>query len=122
MDGQTGTIGSNSAFYVVFLIGFYIYFALALQVTAAKTNTPNGWFAWIPILNIFLMLAAAGKPGWWFLLLIVPIVNIVIAVIIWMAIAEKRNKPSWYGILILLPFVNFIVPGIIAWPDQALNH
>ena len=34
------------------------------------------------------------KPVWWIILLIIPLVNIVIAIILWMAIAEARNKPN----------------------------
>lgn len=96
---------------------FYVYNALALQTIAAKTNTENPWFAWIPILNIILMLNIAKKPIWWILLCLIPLVNIVIFVMVWMGIAEARNKPNWWGILIIVPVANFIVPGYLAWSD-----
>ncbi|MDD5073038.1 MAG: thioredoxin family protein [Candidatus Omnitrophica bacterium] len=38
---------------------FYIYYALCLQFIAAKTKTLNGWMAWVPVLNIFLVLNIA---------------------------------------------------------------
>jgi len=44
---------------------FYIYMAYTLMKIAQKTNTENAWFAWIPILNIILMLQIAKKPLWW---------------------------------------------------------
>jgi hypothetical protein len=94
-----------------------VYFALALQTIAKKTNTQNAWLAWIPIANIILMLNIAKKPLWWIILCLIPFVNIVIAIIVWMAIAEARGKPSWWGILLLIPFVNLIVPGYLAWSD-----
>lgn len=95
----------------------YVYFALAIQTIADKTSTPNSWLAWIPIANIFLMLGIAKKPMWWFILCLIPLVNIVIAVIIWMAIAEARQKPNWWGILTIVPIANLIVPGYLAWAD-----
>jgi hypothetical protein len=95
----------------------YVYFALAIQTIADKTATPNSWLAWIPIANIFLMLGIAKKPMWWFILCLIPLVNIVIAVIIWMAIAEARQKPNWWGILTIVPIANLIVPGYLAWVD-----
>ncbi len=96
----------------------YLYFSYSLYVIAQKSgHSDNAWFAWIPIINAFLMLQIAGEPGWWFILLLIPIVNIVIGVIVWMKIAEVRGKPNWWGILILVPFVNLIVPGYLAFSD-----
>ncbi|MGB7281746.1 MAG: DUF5684 domain-containing protein [Candidatus Acidiferrum sp.] len=101
----------------IFVLAMYVYHALALQTIAAKTNTENGWFAWIPIVNVILMLNIAKKPIWWIILCIIPLVNIVIFIILWMAIAEARNKPNWWGILIIVPVANLIVPGYLAWAD-----
>ncbi|HVN10155.1 MAG TPA: DUF5684 domain-containing protein [Patescibacteria group bacterium] len=108
------------AFLYVFLlvfVGAYVYFALALQVIAEKTRTPNGWLAWIPIANIYLMTVVAGKPAWWVLLCFLPVVNIIITVLLWVGVAEARRKPGWWGILIIIPVVNLIVPGYLAWSD-----
>jgi hypothetical protein len=105
----------------VFVVA-YIYFAFALQTIARKTNTANGWWAWIPILQILLSLNVARKPVWWIVLCLVPIVNIVMWVLIWMGIAEARNRPSWWGILLLVPLVNLIVPGILAWTEKTSSN
>ena len=105
----------------LFLLGVlfvgYIYMALALQTIANKTSTPNGWLAWIPIVNIVLMLQIAKKPLWWIILLLVPLVNFVIAIMVWMGIAEACHKPNWWGILMIVPIANFVVPGYLAWAD-----
>ena len=110
-------LGGFFLFFLVFGLAAYIYVSLALQTIANKTNTPNGWFAWIPILNIILMLNVAKKPIWWIILFFIPLVNIVIAILVWMGVAEARNKPSWWGILTIVPIVNLIVPGYLAWAD-----
>ena len=103
-------------FFVVFA-AIYVYFALALSTIAKKTNTENAWWAWIPILNLLLMLNIAQKPVWWVLLCFIPLVSIVIMIIVWMAIAERRGKPNWWGILLIVPVANVIVPGYLAWAD-----
>jgi hypothetical protein len=103
-------------FCIIFLVA-YVYHALALQTIATKTNTENAWFAWIPILNLILMINIAKKPIWWILLFLIPVVNFVIYVILWMGIAEARKKPNWWGILTIVPVVNIIVPGYLAWSD-----
>ncbi|PYV69103.1 MAG: hypothetical protein DMG97_22800 [Acidobacteria bacterium] len=105
---------------MVFLIigaAAYVYMSLALQTIADKTKTENSWLAWIPIANLVLMLNIAKKPMWWLILFLVPIVNIVIAIMVWMAVAEARGKPSWWGILTIVPVANLIVPGVLAWSD-----
>ena len=103
--------------FVVIALGMYVYVALALSTIAKKTKTENPWMAWIPIVNVILMLNIAKKPLWWIVLCLIPFVNIVIFIILWMAIAEARGKPNWWGILMIVPFVNLIVPGYLAWAD-----
>ena len=121
MDQQNaamaGAMGIFAVVYFVFLIAVYVYFALALSTIATKTNTPNAWMAWIPIVNIILMCAVAKKPAWWIVLFLIPIVNIIIMILLWIGIAEARNKPSWIGILMLVPLVNLVIPGYLAWTD-----
>jgi hypothetical protein len=104
-------------FILVIALAGYVYMALALQTIATKTNTENGWLAWIPIANIFLMLSIAKKPMWWFVLCLVPLVNVVILIMVWMAVAEARHKPNWWGILTIVPVANIVVPGYLAWSD-----
>jgi len=104
--------------YLVLWIILYIYFALCLYFIAKKTDTPNGWLAWIPVANVFLMIQIAQKPLWWFILLLIPFVNIVIIVILWMKIAERRGKPNWLGILMIVPVVGIIIPGYLAFSGK----
>jgi hypothetical protein len=59
----------------------------------------------------------AKKPLWWFLLCLIPLVNVVMAIIIWMAVAEAVGKPNWWGILMIVPLANLVVPGYLAWAD-----
>jgi uncharacterized protein DUF5684 len=110
-------LGGLMVFFLIFALAGYVYMSLALQAIAQKTNTENAWWAWVPIINIVLMLNIAKKPLWWIILMLIPIVNIIIIVIVWMAIAEARGKPSWWGILIIIPVANIIVPGYLAWAD-----
>ena len=107
----------DSLFNVLVFVIFYVYIAYSLQVIADKTNTENSWYAWVPILNIYLMCKIAGKPGWWLILFFIPLVNIVIFIIDGMRIAEARGKPSWLGIVWIVPFVGLIVPGYLAFAD-----
>jgi len=108
---------ASLSFLIILGVALYAYLALAVQTIARKTETENDWFAWIPIANLFLLLAVAKKPLWWFFLLLIPIVNVVVIIIVWMGVAETRGKPNWWGILMLVPFVSLIVPGYLAWSE-----
>ena len=119
-DNRAAAVAAASGMFLfmgIFVVAAYVYTALALQTIAQKTNTENPWLAWIPIVNVILLLNIAKKPIWWIVLLLIPLVNIVIGVIVWMAVAEARNKPNWWGILVIVPIVGLIVPGYLAWVD-----
>jgi|ERR1051325_12190157 hypothetical protein len=118
-DGTLPALFADGMLLFVFVIAVaaYVYFALALSTIATKTNTENAWLAWIPIANAVLMLNIAKKPIWWIVLFLIPLVSIVIAIIVWMGIAEARGKPNWWGILLIVPVVGLIVPGYLAWAD-----
>lgn len=112
-----------SAGVIVFALVFYVFFAFCLAMIAKKTGRPFGnsfIMALIPIANVILMLQIAGKPWWWILLMLVPVVNLVITIIVWMKIAEARGKPGWWGIIMgLVPFVNLIFFLILAFGEES---
>lgn len=121
-DDRNAAVGLAAAGAVLFVsllffLAFYVFMALALSTIAKKTKTENPWWAWVPILNMILMLNIAKKPIWWIILFFVPIVSIVVFVIVGMAIAEARGKPSWWGILLIIPIANFVALGYLAWAD-----
>jgi len=104
-------------FALVISLAFYVYVAIALMKIAKKAGVPNGWYAWVPILNVILMLQIARKPLWWLLMFFIPGINIIFGVLVWMEIAKAVGKPEWWGILTIVPFVNIIVPGYLAFSD-----
>jgi hypothetical protein len=107
-------------FLLVFLVVFvaiYAFVAFCFQKIAEKTGTENGWWAWIPILNVVLMLNIAGRPIWWIILFFIPLVSIVIAIVVLVDILKALNKSPWLVIGLLIPGVNFIVLGYLAFAD-----
>ena len=106
----------NALFWFIFLAA-YAYMGITLQTIASKTGTPDGWLAWIPVANVYLMCKIAGKPTWWVVLFFVPFVNIIMSVLVWMGIAEARQKQAWLGVLMIIPIANLIVPAHLAFSD-----
>lgn len=104
-----GVPGWLMGIYFIIGIAAYVFTAWCLMVMAQKTGQEYPWFAWIPILNFILMIQIADKEIWWIVLLLIPCVNFVALVIIWMAIAENLGFESWWGILTIVPILNFYV-------------
>ena len=105
--------------YIFFGLAFYAYKAICLMLLAKKTGTSNGWMAWVPILDLYLMCKVAGKSGAWIFLFLIPIVNVIVIVLLWMAISERCGKPGWWGILMLISPINLIVMGILAFSKSS---
>jgi hypothetical protein len=96
---------------VVGMLVLVIQLAILIAILAGawkmfeKAGKP-GWAAIIPIYNIIVILEICGRPIWWILLLLIPCVNIVIAVIMWIDVAKSFGKSELYGIG--LAFLGFI--------------
>jgi hypothetical protein len=69
-----------------------------------KAGKP-GWAAIIPIYNLVVLLQIAGKPLWWLLLFFIPVVNIIVAAMIWIGVAKAFGKGTGFalGLLFLSP-------------------
>ena len=101
-------------FVFIAAIAYYIVAAFGIMKLAKKFNIPNPWMAWIPILNIWLLLQIAGLQWWWLLIILfgglIPVIGTIIsalvAIYIWMLIAKKAGKDQWFALLMLIPIVN----------------
>ena len=116
-DVAAGAMAGIMIVYFALMAALYVYFSLCLMKIAQKTNTPNAWMAWIPIVNIVLMLQIAKQPVWWIILMLIPLVNLIIGIIVWMKVAEARGKPGWVGVLLIVPVAGLLVPGYLAFTD-----
>jgi hypothetical protein len=97
---------------IIFYVAIYLFWAYCMARIAVRLGmTMSNAFVWaiIPIANVFLLLKLSEKPMWWFLLMLIPIVNIVIGIIVWMALCERLGKPGWWGVMIaLVPIANLV--------------
>ncbi len=76
-----------------------------------KAGRP-GWASIIPIYNAWVLLDIAEKPGWWLLLLFIPLVNAITLIFVLIALAERFGKGVGFGLgLLFLPFVFYPVLG-----------
>lgn len=100
---STGQIIISLIFAVIIIGGMWKAFEKAGQ---------PGWAAIVPFYNIYILTKIAGKPGWWVLLYLIPVVNIVIAVMLSIEVAKKFGKGTGFGVgLALLGFVFWPILG-----------
>src|SRR4051794_4395636 len=75
----------------------FIISIVALWKLFTKAGKP-GWAAIVPIYNLIVLLEIAGKPAWWIILMLIPLVNFIIAIILFIALAESFGKGAGFGI------------------------
>lgn len=84
---------------------------IALWMVFSKASEP-GWAAIVPIYNVIVLLKVAGKPWWWIVLLLIPIVNLILGIIIAIDLARNFGKGGGFAVgLIFLPFIFYPILG-----------
>lgn len=86
-----------------------LFFIIAAWKIYAKAGQP-GWGCLIPIYNLYLWMKIAGKPGWWLILYFIPLVNIVIAIIVTLAVGKAFGKSTAFSVFLLMIFSFIGIP------------
>ena len=88
---------SGSLFAPLLLVAFTVFVIAGLWKTFTKAGKP-GWACLVPIYNVIVLLQIAGRPVWWFLLLLVPFVNIIVSFVVVMDIARAFGRGAGFGL------------------------
>lgn len=91
---------------VLVLVGWFKIFE--------KAGKP-GWAAFIPIYNLIVLLEIVGKPLWWIILFLIPLVNFVVLIIVMIELAARFGKDALYGLG--LTFFGFIFGPLLGFSD-----
>jgi hypothetical protein len=106
---------ANIGLFVVIYLAIIVFYAICGWKIYEKAGKP-GWAAIIPIYNIIVMLEIVGKPWWWFFLFLIPIVNLVFAIMMLHQLSLSFGKDS--GFTLGLLFLGFIFYPILAFGDS----
>jgi len=99
---------------MVLWLAILILVIAALWKVFEKAGKP-GWAAIVPIYNLIVLLEIAGKPAWWVILMLIPFVNFVVAIIVFIALAKNFGKGAGFAFgLLLLPMIFY---PMLAWGD-----
>jgi hypothetical protein len=103
------------------MIGLVIIYVAILGLVLAsmwaiftKAGKP-GWAALIPIYNLIVLLEIVGKPWWWLLLMVIPLVNVVFAVWTYNLLSKSFGKSEGFTVGLILLSIIFL--PILAFGD-----
>ncbi|MFC0196967.1 DUF5684 domain-containing protein, partial [Microbacterium arthrosphaerae] len=107
-DASAAILGSLIS--LLLFAGLYVWTALALSAVFRKSGV-EPWQAWVPILNLIVLLRLAGLSPWLVVLAFIPIVNLAFLVA-WAIALYRVNAAFGHG-------VGMTVLGILAFPVWA---
>jgi len=106
-------------FRVLFAGGFFIAMMVLLVVMIAsmwkvfaKAGQP-GWAAIVRIYNAIVLLQIVGRPWWWIVLFMIPLVHIVAGILVCIDLAKCFGKGT--GFALGLAFLGFIFYQILGF-------
>lgn len=117
MIPSVSSINSGFPIWSVFLfVAVYAFFAYCLSVIAQKTNNADrAWWAWLPIMQVLLILKVASLDWWIIFLFLIPFVNIALAIYVWIRVAKALSKHPIFGVLMIVPGVDLFVLAYLAF-------
>lgn len=102
--GAIAAIVAFIATFALILAGMALFYCVCFWKVFSKADQP-GWAAFIPIYNIVVMLQIVGRPTWWVLLCLIPFVNSIVFIILFLDLAKSYGKDTMFalGLILLTP-------------------
>ena len=107
--------GIAGGLFFVLALGWLILILVAGWKMYTKAAQP-GWVSIIPFLNFFGLLKIVHRPLWWFVLFLIPFVNIVALVIVMNDLSKAFGRGL--GTTLLLVFLTPIGYLILGFGDD----
>jgi hypothetical protein len=123
MGGLVAQYNSNTSsgmsagaviFVLLLALAVYVFYGYCLGLIFQKAGQPL-WAGFVPIYNTYIILKIIGRPGWWLLLFLIPFVNFVVSIIMYVDLAKAFGKGTGYGLALF--FLSFIFIPILAFND-----
>lgn len=114
-EGEQAAAGAAGIGFMIVVFALVVLMIAAMWKIFVKAGEP-GWAAIVPIYNLYVILKIAGKPGWWLLLFLIPVVNLVVAIMTYISFAQAFGKGVGFALGLL--FLGVIFFPILAWGDS----
>jgi cellulose synthase/poly-beta-1,6-N-acetylglucosamine synthase-like glycosyltransferase len=106
MDAVNAGMSAGSIVFslVVFVLSIVAYWRIFEKAGEA------GWKSIIPIYDVYILFKIAWGKGWMFLLLFIPVVNIVIYILMLYKLNKAFDKGvGFFILLLLLPNIGYLI-------------
>ena len=119
MFAQTTTSSTGGGLSVGVLVLYFIVIWVIVALPTyfvfkkAGSNGDPAWGAFVPIYGFYVLLKVVGRPGWWLLLLLIPLVNYVIIIMVYNDLSKSFGHGV--GFTLGLIFLSWIFLAILAW-------
>jgi len=101
--------------FFLFILGIVVLVVASYWRIFEKAGQP-GWAAIIPIYNLYILLKVVGKPGWWILMMFIPLVNYVFLVWTYNMLSKSFGRDE--GFTVGLVLLNVVFLPILAFSDS----
>ena len=96
---------------LIFYLAVLVLMIVSMWKIFTKAGKP-GWASIIPIYNFIVLLEIVGKPIWWILLLLIPLVNFIIIIMVTHRLSLSFGQGVGTTILlIILPVIGYPMLG-----------
>jgi len=128
--------GAGAAVMFLLMIAFYVLIVIGLWKTFIKAGHP-GWAAIIPFYNLYIWVMIAGRPTWWFWVMLVgallawiPIIGWILIIGVWVMslflaldVAKNFGQSTSFGILLwLFSAIMYLVLGFGNYQYKQVAH
>jgi len=106
-------VAMQSAFWIVWIVFLPVAIISIAGIWKVFTKAGQpGWACLVPVYNAIVIMRIAGRPGWWILLCLIPIVNLVVGIMVMLDIARYFGKGPGFGLgLAFLGFIFYPILG-----------
>lgn len=94
---------------VAICVILYLYTAICFHRIARNLGVGRAWFAWIPILNIYLWSRICGKGLLWTILFFIPVVGVFIYLFLCVKLSHACGRGTLLGLLFIFPVLNLFI-------------
>lgn len=108
----------NSSATLLFSLAIYILNALPIYYLAKKASLSNPWIAFVPVIQFITFLHLINKSGWCILLLLIPIANLVLAIIWYVNFFNAFGMSGAWVLLMFIPFALVIILFYMAFSNS----
>lgn len=96
---------------ILFCLAIVVFIYVSYWRIYEKAGKP-GWACLIPFYNVIVLLEIIGKPWWWIFLLLIPVANIIFAVLMTHYLSKSFAQSDGFTVgLVFLPFIFYPILG-----------